>query len=53
MPTSRRSPLPKMVRASHIVCNIDEKRDEASARAAIDRAQAELAKGRPFSENRG
>jgi parvulin-like peptidyl-prolyl isomerase len=41
---------PEMVHAAHIVCNVDEKNDEEKARAAIERARAELAKGRAFGE---
>lgn len=40
----------ELVHAAHIVSNVDEKKDEAAARAAIEHAQAELAKGRPFAE---
>ncbi len=40
----------ELVHAVHIVCNVDEKKDEAAARAAIEHAQAELGKGRPFAE---
>jgi parvulin-like peptidyl-prolyl isomerase len=41
---------PEQVHAAHIVCNIDEKKNEAAALAAIQQAMAELEKGRPFGE---
>jgi hypothetical protein len=41
---------PELIRAAHIVCNVDEKNDEEKARASIERAQAELAGGRAFAE---
>jgi len=42
--------LPEMVHAAHIVRNVDEQNDESVARAAIERAAAELARGRDFGE---
>ncbi len=41
---------PELLRASHIVKNVDENTDEATALAAIEAARVELAKGRPFAE---
>jgi parvulin-like peptidyl-prolyl isomerase len=41
---------PEMVHAAHVVCNIDEQNDEATAKAKIDRVALELAGGREFSE---
>ena len=41
---------PELIRASHIVKNVDEKTDEATALAAIEAANAELEKGRSFAE---
>lgn len=41
---------PELIHAAHIVKNINEQQDEASARAAIDAAQAELQTGAEFSE---
>jgi len=41
---------PESVRAAHIVKNVDERNSEADARAAIEKAQGELANGRPFAE---
>lgn len=41
---------PERIHAAHIVKNVDENQSEDSARAAIERAQEELQKGRPFAE---
>ncbi len=41
---------PELVRAGHIVKNVDESVDEATARAAIQKAQQELAGGVNFEE---
>jgi parvulin-like peptidyl-prolyl isomerase len=41
---------PETIRAAHIVKNVDEQHSEVDARAGIERASAELAKGRPFAE---
>jgi parvulin-like peptidyl-prolyl isomerase len=41
---------PEQVHVSHIVKNVDERCDEASARASIDAAAAAIASGRPFGE---
>jgi hypothetical protein len=41
---------PEKVHAAHIVKNVDEQHPEAEARAAIEHARDELAKGRPFAE---
>lgn len=41
---------PETIRAAHIVKNVDEQHSEEEARTGIERAQAELAKGRPFAE---
>jgi len=41
---------PEQIRAAHIVKNVDEQHPEAEARAAIERARNELAKGRSFGE---
>jgi parvulin-like peptidyl-prolyl isomerase len=41
---------PEKVHAAHIVKNVDEQHSEADARAAIERARDELAKGRSFGE---
>ena len=41
---------PERIRAAHIVRNVDEHNTEQSALAAIEKAQGELAKGRPFGE---
>lgn len=41
---------PERIRAAHIVRNVDENHAESAARAAIERARDELAKGRPFAE---
>jgi len=41
---------PEQIRAAHIIKNVDEQHPEAEARAAIEHAQNELAKGRPFGE---
>ncbi len=38
------------IHAAHIVKNVDEQHNEESARAAIELAQEELQKGRPFAE---
>jgi len=41
---------PEMVRAAHIVKNIDERTDEASARAAIEEIAAKLTNGADFAQ---
>ena len=41
---------PEKIRVAHIVRNVDERNPESDARAAIEKAQAELVKGRPFAE---
>jgi parvulin-like peptidyl-prolyl isomerase len=41
---------PESIHASHIVKNIDEKQDEAAARAAIEQALAEVRGGATFAE---
>ncbi|MBY0374870.1 MAG: peptidyl-prolyl cis-trans isomerase, partial [Bryobacteraceae bacterium] len=41
---------PEVVHAAHIVKNVDENCDEASARAAIEEAERELAAGADFAE---
>ena len=41
---------PELIRAAHIVKNIDEQHDEESARAAIDGAYAELRSGATLAE---
>lgn len=41
---------PELVHAAHIVKNIDENCDEATARAAIEAAEQELAAGADFAE---
>ena len=41
---------PELVHAAHIVKNVDEKCDEATARAAIEEAERELAAGADFAE---
>ncbi len=41
---------PERIHAAHIVKNIDEQNSAESARAAIELASAELAKGRSFAE---
>ena len=41
---------PEMCRARHIVKNIDETQDEATARAAIEEAELQLKAGAPFEE---
>jgi len=41
---------PELIRASHIVKNVDEKTDEATALAGIEAARAELERGRRFEE---
>jgi hypothetical protein len=41
---------PERIHAAHIVKNVDETQNEETARAAIEQAQAELQKGRPFAE---
>lgn len=41
---------PELCRARHIVKNIDETHDEASARKAIEEAEAELKTGVPFEQ---
>jgi parvulin-like peptidyl-prolyl isomerase len=41
---------PELVHAAHIVKNVDEQQDEATARAAIEAAMAELKAGIPFAE---
>ncbi|MCX6588644.1 MAG: peptidylprolyl isomerase [Acidobacteria bacterium] len=42
--------LPPMLHASHIVKNVNDTVDEATAQAAIALAEAELAAGAPFAE---
>lgn len=42
--------VPEMVRAAHIVRNVDERNDEQKARDAITKAKLELAKGRTFEQ---
>jgi hypothetical protein len=42
--------VPEMVHAAHIVRNVDEQNDETVARTAIERAAAELARGRAFGD---
>lgn len=41
---------PELVNAAHIVKNVDEQHDEATARAGIEAAMAELQAGATFSE---
>jgi hypothetical protein len=41
---------PEKIRAAHIVKNVGEGNSEETARAEIERARDELAKGRPFAE---
>lgn len=41
---------PETLRAAHIVKNVDEKQDEATARAGIEAAQAELQANADFAE---
>lgn len=41
---------PETIHARHIVKNVDANTDEATARAAIDTAQTQLAAGRDFAE---
>jgi hypothetical protein len=41
---------PELVHAKHIVKNVDELHDEASARAAIEAAEAEIKSGAAFEE---
>ncbi len=41
---------PERIHAAHIVKNVDENQSEETARVAIERAQEELQKGRPFAE---
>ncbi|HYP07635.1 MAG TPA: peptidylprolyl isomerase [Bryobacteraceae bacterium] len=41
---------PEMVRAAHVVKNVDEQNHEATARAGIEAAMAELEAGAPFAE---
>ncbi|HUQ91646.1 MAG TPA: peptidylprolyl isomerase [Bryobacteraceae bacterium] len=41
---------PEMLHAAHIVKNVDEKTDEASARSAIEAAREELQSGASFEE---
>jgi parvulin-like peptidyl-prolyl isomerase len=41
---------PELIHAAHIVKNVDEQHDEASARAGIESAMAELRDGVPFDE---
>ncbi len=43
-------PSPESIRVAHIVKNVDEQTSEAEARAAIEHARDELAKGRSFFE---
>ena len=42
--------FPELVRVAHIVKNVDEQNDEATARAGIEAALAELEAGTPFAE---
>ena len=42
--------LPEQVRAAHIVKNVDDKTDEATAREAIRKAEEEIERGVPFEE---
>jgi len=42
--------MPEMVRAAHIVKNVDEKTGEAAARAAIESVQQQLSSGVSFEE---
>lgn len=42
--------VPEQVKAAHIVKNVDEKTDEAAALEAIQKAESEIAAGRPFGE---
>jgi parvulin-like peptidyl-prolyl isomerase len=42
--------LPEMIRASHIVKNVDEKTDEQTALSAMQTAEEELKSGAPFEE---
>ena len=42
--------VPEQVKAAHIVKNVDEKTDEAAALEAIQKAESEIAAGRPFAE---
>jgi parvulin-like peptidyl-prolyl isomerase len=42
--------MPEMVRAAHIVKNVDEKTGEATARAAIESVQGRLGNGASFEE---
>jgi parvulin-like peptidyl-prolyl isomerase len=41
---------PESIRVAHVVKNVDERTAEEDARAAIERAHEEIAKGRPFAE---
>ena len=41
---------PELLHVAHIVKNVDEQHDEASARSAIEEALKELEAGRPFAE---
>jgi parvulin-like peptidyl-prolyl isomerase len=41
---------PELIRAAHIVKNVDENTDESAALAAIEAARTELEKGRTFAE---
>lgn len=41
---------PEQLRVAHIVCNVDELHTGEAARAAIERAQRELARGTPFGQ---
>jgi parvulin-like peptidyl-prolyl isomerase len=42
--------LPDTIHAAHIVKNVDDQHDEASARASVEAAMAELESGAPFPE---
>ncbi|MDA1316113.1 MAG: peptidylprolyl isomerase [Acidobacteria bacterium] len=42
--------VPEQVKAAHIVKNVDQKTDEAAALEVIQKAEGEIADGRPFEE---
>jgi len=42
--------MPETIHAAHIVKNVDETTDEATARAGVEAAREALASGRPFAE---
>ena len=42
--------LPEQIRAAHIVKNVDDKTDEATAREAIEKVKEEIDRGDPFEE---